>query len=290
MTLIARFQTIILGAVFILPFPLQATTVVVAITDDGIVMGSDSKTVNKSSDFSSLGELTTEKLIVIQGHIVIACLGVRSVGGGLGHYDFATWIRRLQLELPSDVSVDQFSRVIEQETARVFSTFNTLLESDSVKKQEPDETCRTFIQYLIAGYQAGMPRLYEVRFYIDWNSKNLVGPTRIMLYPDPKDIGDFHVKMYGMKEVIAEVNNQNSYAYKQTMARLPEIFGKLIFHRGHVSIDETISLIQVLIQIEEETNPSDVGGDAQIVKILPDGKAYSVVKGLSESTGAEKKQ
>jgi hypothetical protein len=74
------------------------------------------------------------------------------------------------------------------------------------------------------------------------------------------------------------------------MARLPKTFGDLIFHRREIPIDETASLARVLIEIEEDTNPSDVGGGIQMVKVLPDGRAYEIINRLSKTAGTKKKQ
>lgn len=195
MTLIAKFQTVVLAAVLLRPTPLAATTAVVVVTEQGIVMATDSKTTVRVADFSTFGELTTRKLVLVQGRIVIACIGVSDFRTANSHHNFLTWMQSLQLKLPDNVSVEEFTRIIEKESARVFSTFDTFSKDGSLKKQESDETCKTFVQYLIAGYQAGTPLLYEVRSYIDWNYESLVGPARILLDPD-REIPEISTSMY----------------------------------------------------------------------------------------------
>jgi hypothetical protein len=158
-----------------------------------------------------------------------------------------------------------------------------------MKQHSPDEMYREVVRYLVAGYQAGMPRFEEVLFYADWNQKGLIGPIRLMAYPGPNNVGNLHVYQFGFREVIADMTNRESYAYKQAMARLPRTFGDLLLHRRGISLDEAASFAGILVQIEEDTNPSDVGGAIQTVKILPDRRAREVVNGLSKSAGTEKK-
>jgi len=260
---------------WLFPVSLAATTVIVVVTRHGVFVGSDSKFTKRAADFSATGQGTTEKIILIQDRIAVVDIGVSDIRYGVNHYNFLTWIRSLIPNLPADVSVEDFVGILDNESYKVFATFDALLKNGTVKQEQPDETCQSFIQYIIAGYQKGIPALYEVRYDIDWNRKVLVGPTPILLDPEPHATGAFRVHMLGIKEAIEDATNEDSYAYKRLKAKLPKTFGALLSDHD-VSNEQTVNFVRTLIQIEESTNPNQVGGEIQVVKILPSGNAQQV--------------
>jgi hypothetical protein len=57
----------------------------------------------------------------------------------------------------------------------------------------------------------------------------------------------------------------------------PETFQKLISDRP-VTLDETAAFARTLVGIEEQTNPSKVGGKVRGVEILPNGRARDMTE------------
>src|SRR5580704_4911434 len=83
------------------PFPVNGTTVVVFITQGGVVVSSDSKTVLRNDDFSAAGAIEQPKFVIIQNRIVVTAIGWSDIGSEPLHYNFFTWMQRLQLSLPA---------------------------------------------------------------------------------------------------------------------------------------------------------------------------------------------
>jgi hypothetical protein len=278
--------------VLLCPIPLSATTVLVFVTSHGIVMSTDSKmsTLYTLSDYSArIGEGTTKKFVLVQDRILVGSIGHADIRRGPVHYNFLTWMEELETGLPKDISVDDLTSTIQRESAKVFVGFDAVLKADVLKRKDATDTCTSFIEYIIAGYQNGTPRVYVVQFYIDWNEKRLSGPWRILRDSGQRMNGNFRAYAFGIKEALTDMLDRQSYAYKQAMIMSPRTFGNLLGHKD-VSLDETVSLARVLVRIEENTNPNDVGGAIQVAKVLPSGRAYNLVDELPKAKGNTKRK
>jgi hypothetical protein len=291
--LITKLKATLFILIFGCPIPVIATTVIVIATPHGMVVASDSKlfTVRTlGSDTSRIGEGVTRKFVIVRGRIVVVSIGHADIKGGSAHYNFLEWMDKLQTSLPDNVPVDGVASAIESESAKVFSTFTPVLQSGAIQRDDPTETCTPFIQYVIAGYQEGVPRITMVQLYVNWDDKNLIGPKQIRLEPDARIKGNFHIHYFGIREALTSLLNRQSYAYKQAMLGCPQGFGKLMANKD-ISLDDTLSLASTLVEVEEKISPDDVGGDTQAVRILPNGRAYNVVNDLPKTKRvANKKQ
>jgi hypothetical protein len=257
---------------------LGATTVIVIITSHGLVISTDSKMstiTTLAGDTSRIGEGTTKKFVLVQDRIFVASIGHADIRRGPAHYNFVTWMENLRASLPKNISVDDLASTIETESAKVFASFNAVLKAGDLKRSFPTDTCSPFVEYVIAGYQSGTPTVYVVQFYVDWNENKLVGPRRISIDSSKTMSGDFRVYVFGFKEALTDILDPHSYAYKKAKASYPTAFGDLLAHKD-VSLGEAVSLARVFVRIEQNTNPSDVGGDIQMVRIFPSGLATEV--------------
>lgn len=285
---IAKLKAAVCACVLACPIPLAATTVIVSVSQDGIVVSSDSKIVFNEiagSDKAPPSEGSTRKFMVVQDRIVVASLGDADIQSETIHYNFLKWMNDLQGGLPKGISVDDLTSTIKTESAKAFAGWEEALDSGAIQRHGPGDICPILVQYLIIGYQDGAPRIQLVQFYNDWNTNKLVGPEQFLIHGGTSRPG---MQPFGVKEAITNILNPGSYAYKRAMAQDPQAFGHLL--SGQASLDETIALTRTLIKIEEEVNPNDVGGDVQTVRVLPDGRAYRLAPQdeISPKTGAEK--
>lgn len=257
---------------------------------NGIAVSTDSKKTSVTSDYVKVGEGPTEKTILIKDRIVIVSVGVSGVRYDSFHYDFATWVRNIQSSLPGDISVDDFAGIIETESAKQFSGFADLaIKRGAFKRRNSYDTCTDFIQYIIAGYQGGVPHIVVVHLETDWDNGRIVGPKISFVEPDGTDnSGYFRAYFFGIKDSITDVANRNSYAYQKATAQ-SNVMERVLLHQD-ISIDETVALSRILIGIEEKTNPSDVGGSVISAKILPNGRAYNYLELPKPKTGTKKKK
>ncbi len=269
---LTKLNPVILAILFH-PILMSGTTVVLWFTPAGIVIATDSKATNQDTTFSVFSESTVNKFVIVQGRIVVTTTGVTALGGRF-QYNFSRWMDALQRKLPADASVEDVARAIEKESSIQFAGMRDAIPEGLLTKGMPDDTCKNFVEYLVAGYQNSIPMLYEVQYYIDWNTQTLIGPRRIIIEPQehPRNIS-YHT--YGVNEVINALGDEQSYAYKETMARAPKAFGDMVGKR-YLPLDETASIARVLVQIEQEMDPSDVGGEVRIVQIVSNGKADEV--------------
>jgi hypothetical protein len=275
-TIARRNSLSILLAFLISPIPSSATTIILLITTNGIVMSTDSKKVGSfvhDGVFSQTGESTTRKFTVVQDRILVASDGHLDIKTGSIHYNFLAWMENLKAGLRKDISVDDLTSTIETESARMFRDFDIA----PLKHKASTETCVPFTEYIIAGYQNGAPRAYVIKFHLDWSENKLINPPPILL--DSGDqrygpgVGNVRSYSFGVYGAVTDVGNKRSYSYKQAMIHAPKALAAIIEHR-EISIDEAITLTRTLVQIEESTNPNEVGGSIHTVKVLPNGRAY----------------
>jgi hypothetical protein len=290
--LIAKLKATFLVVLLAFPVPLGATTIVLIVTPYGMVIGSDSKMFTTNvlgSDSSRVGEGSTKKFVIVQDRIIVASLGHSDIQRGSAHYNFLTWMEKLQTNLPDGISVDDLTSTIQAESAKVFAEITTALQRGIIKRHEPTETCGDFVRYVIAGYQGGAPRIQIVQYYVNWDEERLIGPQVILLDPDKQTVGNFRIHYLGIREALTNVLNRDSYAYKQTMINSPKAFRDLLAHRN-VPLNETIALARAFIAVEEKISPDDVGGRIRLVKVLPNGRADEVIDNLPKTTTRQSQQ
>jgi hypothetical protein len=123
------------------------------------------------------------------------------------------------------------------------------VSSRRANPNRPEEIFELGIEYVIAGYQGGTPRLCVLKFYSDWGAKKIVGPYQVRR----KIVDQLYLYLFGVMEAITDFLNGKSYAYKQAMSRCPKTFQNLISDRP-VTLEETAAFARVLGGIEEETN------------------------------------
>ncbi len=173
----------------------NATTVLYIVMPDGIAIGADGKTTTVGSD--AIG--TAVKIFLLKKRLAVAEVGLQhavSLDGKATLYDFPTWIGLIDDKTGSDSTVAALSSVIEDQASITLSFAHANLHTWAL----PDD--KALVQYIVAGYDAGVPVVYEVAFDIDWKL-NLVTPNRIDLLPvfrtrpsmiSSKERGRWHVE------------------------------------------------------------------------------------------------
>jgi hypothetical protein len=275
MTSIIKFKTILIAFFFLNPLLSSGSTVVIFIASNGMVISTDSKASWRiPSSMTVVQEIEEPKAVILKKRIVVANIGL----GGLTtiHYHFLTWMQNLERNLPSDISVDDVVQTIKKESSATLTDFvSACLKNGTIKRKSPDEFCESLVQFVVAGYQNGMPLVYNVHFDIDWKDESLIGPTSDLQYPaDPKG-NDYGILTYGIRQAITDVFNRETYAYHQAVTLRPETMAR--FRKGeYPSLDDTVALSRVLIQVEKNTNPDEVGGPIRTIKIFPSGRAEEI--------------
>jgi hypothetical protein len=293
--LIAYYAAPCLVFVFLVIFfsiPSNATTVVVITSDSGISMATDSKHVAKDVGLRIVGERDFPKAVIVKNRITIACIYrcdyrfTPKIGEEI-KYGFATWVLNIERGLQDTVSFDDFVGVVNDEISKMMPKLQPPLRGGAMEPERSSEIFEMFAQYVIAGYQNGIPRLTVLEFYIDWESKSLLGPYQRVIEPPSQVRGTNHAHSYGISEPHADFTNRQSYAYKQAMAHCPKALQDFIDSRS-ITLDETAALARTLVGIDEQTNPNEVGGMIRCIQILPNGRAQSVVADLPKTNPTRK--
>jgi hypothetical protein len=272
--------------------PCHSTTVIIMVTQSGITIGSDSQfngTGIHTGGTFDLGKAQGSKIAVVKDRIVVASIGFSrgSFMNGVD-YDFATWINRIQGDLPDETSIDTLVPTIKAESAHVFSMLSIGTGHGGPQQHNATDMLDTFVEYLIVGYQGGTPTIRVIKYYIDWNLKKLLDPYVISIEPRSQREVGMRLYFYGVREAVTDARNPQSYAYKRTMAICPQAFQDLLTSRP-LSLDEAATLVRAFIQIEEEVSPETVGGDVRCVQVLPTDWRASECGHVSSKPKAPKK-
>jgi hypothetical protein len=275
----------------------HSTTVVFVVNDSGIVVLADSKaTVPEGQmDESCPPNTDTRKVFVVRERFAIASLGANCF-----HYakvsrmyevsfNLSTWINDLQGSLPKDVSFDQFAGITKAKFSELIPKVQIAVASGYWGNPENSmDIFEPMTTFLIAGYDKGVPRLSVVKVYIDWDKKTVLEPYLIRVDLEPIE-GQTQFKYAGITQAAANIFERDSYAYKYAMRTYPKTFGEFIAHRAP-SLDESITLGRVLIEVEQEVSPKTVGGAIRGVKIAPNGRATEIADSLPKAKTPRKKK
>ena len=242
----------------------HGTTAIFVITPTGIVAGTDQLTKGSSSSGKAVFRKDITKIQLINGKFIVASVGIERSNA----YSFEDWITKVGNKLAPDASVTQFVGLIENEATKTFKddmAIEKYMRSGALVKSQPFED--TLVEYIVAGYESGVPTIIRTYFNLDWHDKRLVGPVRDVDFPSSGGNPNFGIKMNGVNGGIQEFTEINSYAYKRFHSAFPAILAKVA--NGHdLTQEEAITVIRVLINIQAEVTPSQVGRDCRIV-VLP---------------------
>lgn len=266
---------IALLAILVCVLRAEATTVIFIVTPQGIVAGADQLVTEIGlSPTIAPEERTGTKVLILKNRFIVASVGSQNVqwsqnGTTKVLYDFIPWVRAIEPNLAADVSVSSLASIIENEAS---ATFKRIGIDEKIKAGAIPHTRATdkdFINYLIAGYDSGIPYLYHIGFNFDWCNNRLAEPMVETLLPDKASRVDFGFQMYGVTNAIKDFSNPKSYAYERLMTQEPVAFKKLL-SLNSLTTKEAESIVKVLIRTQAKVNPSDVGSES-IVLSLPNG-------------------
>jgi hypothetical protein len=279
----AQFYAPILIMVCLVTFYGQAhsTTVAVLESKQGFVILADSKQTHTGPENTFCRGGDIKKVFIAQGRFAIAavgngCLyGTYRENGVISEVSYnidSAWVQELQSNLPKDVSMEQFVKSTEAKFSSLVPKLQGALTAGYLQPTDlRNGRFETFIKFVIVGYDKGLPTVCILSFDIDWNTRHFAesfwggdfGPV------DGLDMGFY---AFGTAQAVTDILNPKSYGHIQAMAACPKAFTNFISRRP-VSLEDSVSIGRVLVQIEEKVNPEKVGGKITGVQILPNGKA-----------------
>ena len=269
--------------VFLLTVRSTATTVLVAITAEGIVVASDRKHVVHDESWSVTSR-QADKVFVVKNRFAVGCLDSCRMSFAVlknkrevpVNYDFETWVAEANKHLPTDTSFDAVVNFLKDKLTVLVNEDGDgpAVHPEVFEPNPPTDLYHVQMQLVIAGYEKRAPRMEVVESYLDWQNKRLIGPYTIVAPPFPIPAATpltavlFPNRLYpfGIFASITDVWNPKSYVYQQATDTCPVEFKKF-YADEPVTLKETEALLSELVGIEEQTNPETVGGDIRLVEI-----------------------
>lgn len=246
----------------------SATTVVVLITPQAIVLGSDGKEVGTRVR-------TVHKTIIFKKRIVIACLGKAnfevSDNDGSLTFNFNQWIADVEKQYSGNVTVADVTMFLKSKSSVALQSLNRFIREGKVDFQKPQ---KNFLDFVIAGYDSGVPTINQVKFQIDWD-KNSVNQTVANDHPRADTRVDFDFFILGSSNFnVNDVKDRESQGYKEMAAFIPHVLPKLAAMKP-LTNDEASSTCLAVLRIEAK-HFDDVGPPYLITINVPLGAGNTV--------------
>jgi len=260
----------------LLPSQCFATRLIFLITPSGITVGMDSRNLRQESAEGRPTiwiESITEKSALIQNRIVIGSIGLKRIGlpGIPAIYEFGPWIERVKSRIPPHVSVDAFSRIVEDESRNTVTSINKLGSSTLANIQPVGVT---LLDYEIFGYENSIPMAYAVYMNFDRERKIVLSPVRRQNHPEQGVRVDFRMGFPPTTTLCGadKVSDIQSRAHQQAFAKFPDEIAAISAQQD-ISLPKAAQFIAFLLSLEAECDQKDVAPPYVIYTIPKVGRA-----------------
>lgn len=183
-------------------------------------------------------------------------------------YYFPALIGQIKARLPADASVSRVSEIVKEEVEKFSSWFDVYLKRGLL--QQEDSPGDYPLEYLIAGYQAGVPTIYSIYVEVDWQQLHLKGIQRVLMHPERNGQEDFAIYGVGSKRVLQELKQEQGDLYQRVISKAPSE-SRMLSGKRELSINQASNLVRALLEVEAEANPEQVGPPFTIVTIPKNG-------------------
>jgi hypothetical protein len=272
---LALFRNAYLTLLFLFLPKCNATTVVLIVTHRGIVIGADGETTNPVLGTHG----TAVKVILLKKRLIVANRGLQKIrfnDDGTILYSFPSLIGQIDNQTSGKVSVDGLTAVIKKQIPTAFSLIIDAIKSGRLTHEQavkmgldPD-----IVQYIIAGYQRGIPIVYSLSIMPDWNTKTVNGPVQVVLNPTDGSDPEFQISNYGLWEAIDQIKTTDTKEQKEFAARVP-VESRAIFAGDDLTLKQASNVARAMIGIEAEAEPGRVGLPFTIVTVPKAGNGWS---------------
>ncbi len=257
-----RYLAIIVAVVVVAANGARATTVVYVTSPCGMAVGADGKIVPGG---------TAVKIALLKNRLVVADLYYESAKapGGAVVYDFPTWVRQIDDSTDANISLSGLVEVIKKQMASSFSWASEAIKNGKMKKGQDWGVDQYLVQYVIAGYENGVPLVYSLTLMPDWNAKTVNGPFEVVLKKGAPNTA-FNFGWRGRGTGLNLINTANSGPQQEfndsTRADLD------LTHSGHCVTPEHLSnLARAMLAIETRYDPHYVGFPLTVIALPKNG-------------------
>jgi hypothetical protein len=257
-----------LAALLLLASYCHATTVIVVITPEAIIVGADGKTISRITGRSG----SIKKAFIIQHRLIVAALGNANVSAGWDNgpkidFRITKWIAEIDKKCPENVSVAELTRLIEKESAFAFKDADPIIAGHAFDSQYPQ---KSFLDFIISGYEAGVPTVTRVKFEIDWEKRHLNAPIVTQEHPRANQRPDFDFFIYGERRFDGNaLVNREGEGYKELLAVIPKELPKLSAMQN-LTANEVTNVCLAILRLNSK-HFKDVGPPFSITSTVPFG-------------------
>ncbi len=183
-------------------------------------------------------------------------------------YYFPALIGQIKARLPADASVSRVSEIVKEEVEKFSAWFDVYLKRGLL--QQEDSPADYPLEYLIAGYQAGVPTIYSIYVEVDWQHLHLKGIQRVLMHHERNGQDDFAIFGVGSKLVLLELKQEQGELYQRVISKAP-LESRMLSGKRELSVNQASNLVHALLEVEAEANPEQVGPPFTIVTIPRNG-------------------
>ena len=261
-----RYLAIIVAVVVVATNAARATTVVYVTSSCGMAVGADGKTVPAG---------TAVKIALLKNRLVVADLyyeSAKAPGGSALVYDFPTWVRQIDDSTDADISLSGLVQVIKKQMASTFSFASEAIKNGKLTKEQAREIGVTgyIVQYVVAGYEHGVPLVYSLTLMPDWDAKTVNGPFEVVLKKGGPKNTTFDFGWRGRGTGLKLINTANTGPQQEFNDRIRAELD--LTHSGHCPTSEHLSNVaRTMLAIETEYDPRYVGFPLTVIALPKNG-------------------
>ncbi len=257
-----RYLAILVAVVVVATNGTWATTVVYVTSSCGMAVGADGRTVPAG---------TAVKIALLKNRLVVADLYYESAKapGGAVVYDFPTWVRQIDDRTDADISLSELVEVIKKQMTSTLSWASEAIKDGKLKKGQDWGVDQYLVQYVVAGYENGVPLVYSLTLMPDWDAKTVNGPFEVVLKKGAPNTA-FNFGWRGRGTGLNLINTANSEPQLEFNDRTRADLD--LAKSGHcVTAEHLSNVARAMLAIETRYDPHYVGFPLTVIALPKNG-------------------
>jgi hypothetical protein len=262
----SKFLKLHCGSVLLLALlfsiePLGGTAISAIIVPAGIFIAADGKTIQylNNQRVPPIGRVS-KKLRLLHHSLLIGSYGVAKIGADPHPaYYLGSFFDNTQREVGAHTTVSEAAQIVAKRAATAMAGFNDLLAAGIVtrdafiKQMGHDNPLAGFV---VAGYESGEPKLFNIVLEIDWTAAHLRAPAVNLLYPSNNPENNFFN---------SDQEKLGPYLLAWTKCRVP---------RKDTHIQHAEATVRAAIDLAIEIDGDNVGLPITSVTFFPNGSYH----------------
>jgi hypothetical protein len=245
-----------------------ATTVILVVTQSGMLIGVDGKINTVCTDATApcidQGD-PLRKAFLVQKRFAVAAIGLQRAdilaadGKPLFVYDFQTWLEQIEDRLPLNATLSELNWIVKDEYKKPLAGLELAIRDRIVAHEDPNLIPR----YIVVGYETGVANAYSIKADLDWEHHVVRTPVVSHLFPARGERVDYGLRILGHQSALNDFCDPATSVNR----RISQRFHKLSrFCSGHdLSLLEARNLIVELLNVQAE---HDRAGDTPPYRVI----------------------